>query len=325
MMRALGFITAACGVSASLSEQGASSAVIAALWINILAWPVLAWRISDHSSQPLRAEYWNLLIDTSMAGFWVAVTGFDLLPTAMLVALMMMDRVIAGGWPLALRALGIMVAGAAAGWVLAGFPFNPRTSFSTMLWCMPFFVAYPLAIGTVAWYLAERVRRRRRELEQDSRIDPQTGLATRKQWEALVIAEVRRYRRYGTVASLMMVDIDHFKQINDAAGHLLGDQVIRDVAGCMLASLRGADTAGRFGGDEFGVLLPGTGRDAALDVARRMSLIVSTQVRGGLRPVTLSIGVAQIGPGLEEMESWLAAADEALYRAKAAGRNAVSN
>jgi len=333
-MRGLGFVTAACAVAASLGEQQQPAVLILLLWINVLGWPMLAWRMVELSPQPLRAEYRNLLIDTAMAGFWAALTGFDLLPSAMLLSLMMMDRLIAGGWSLALRALVVMLGGALLGWVVAGFPFHPRTSFRTMLWCMPFFCLYPLAIGAVAWHLAERVRKRKRELEMDSRIDPQTGLATRKQWQALVAAEVRRYHRYGTVASLLMVDIDHFKQINDASGHLLGDQVIRDVAACMLSSLRGADSAGRFGGDEFGVLLPGTAREAALDVARRLARDVEARVRVEGRPVSLSVGVAQLGPGVigrrkveaeVGVEAWLAAADEALYRAKAAGRNCVSD
>ena len=135
---------------------------------------------------------------------------------------------------------------------------------------------------------------------------------------------MRRFRRYGTVASLLMVDIDHFKQINDAAGHLVGDQVIRQVAACLTDTLRGSDAAGRFGGDEFGVLLPGTAREAAMDVARRLGQLVRERVRNLGRPVTLSIGVAEIGPGLEEFESWTAAADAALYRAKAAGRDQAS-
>ncbi|WP_240626118.1 sensor domain-containing diguanylate cyclase [Pseudoxanthomonas sp. SGT-18] len=323
LMRALGFVAGAFGVASALAGQGHPAWVLAVVWLNAVCWPLLAWRLVDVSLQPLRTEYRSLLVDTGMAGFWMAMTGFDLVPTAMMLAMMMMDRLIAGGWGLALRAFATMAAAALLTWIARGFPFHPHTSFRTMLWCMPFFVLYPLAIGAVAWRLTEHVRVRKRELEQDSRIDPQTGLATRRQWQAQVAAEVRRYRRYGTVASLMMVDIDHFKQVNDAAGHLAGDEVIRKVAACVLDSLRGGDAAGRFGGDEFGVLLPGTAREAALDLARRLADAVRACVLGGGRPVTLSIGVAQIGPGLDDFEAWTGAADAALYRAKLAGRDCV--
>lgn len=323
LMRGLGFFAAAFGIASSLVDQGASGWLLLVVGINAVAWPLLAWQLSETSNQPLRTTYRLLLVDTAIAGFWSAVTGFDLLPSAMLMAMMMMDRLIAGGWRLALRALAAMLAAALVGWSLAGFPFHPQTTFRTMLWCMPFFVLYPLAIGAVAWHLTERVRARKRELEQDSRIDPQTGLASRRQWQAQVIAEVRRYRRHGTVASLLMLDIDHFKRINDAEGHLAGDEVIRKVANCVLQGLRGGDSAGRFGGDEFGVLLPGTAREAALDLARRLGQAVRDCVFGAGQPVTLSIGVAEIGPGLDGFESWTGAADAALYRAKMAGRNCV--
>jgi diguanylate cyclase len=323
LMRGLGFVTSACGVCAAMVEQQQAGIVLVVFWINIVVWPLLAWRLMEASPQPLRAEYRNLVIDTAMAGFWSAVIGFDVLPTVMLASMMMMDRMIAGGGGLAARAMGTFLLGAVLGWSVSGFPLHPRTSFNTLLWCLPFLTLYPLGIGTMAWLLAERVRKRKRELEQDSRIDPHTGLTTRKQWQSHVAMEVRRYQRYGTVASLMMIDIDHFKQINDQSGHLLGDQVIRQVAETLLASLRGADTAGRFGGDEFCVLLPGTAREAALDVAGRVSSLVQQRVRGAERPVTLSIGVAEIGPGRDDTESWIAAADEALYRAKAAGRACV--
>ncbi|KAF1700428.1 sensor domain-containing diguanylate cyclase [Pseudoxanthomonas suwonensis] len=322
-MRAIGFVVAALGIVSSLDGQGAPAWVLALLAVNTVAWPAFAWWRGESTLQPLRTAYRLLLVDTAIAGFWMAMMGFDLLPCAMLLAVMLLDRLIAGGWSLAGRALLTTLAGAVVGWVVAGFPFHPETTFRTMLWCMPFFLLYPLGTGTVAWRLTEQVRMRKRELEQDSRIDPQTGLNTRRQWQAQVVAEVRRYRRHGTVASLMMLDIDHFKQINDAEGHLAGDEVIRRVAACVLDNLRGGDAAGRFGGDEFGVLLPGTAREAALDVARRLAQAVRECVMSAGRPVTLSIGVAEIGPGLDEFESWTGAADAALYRAKLAGRNCV--
>ncbi|KAF1691725.1 hypothetical protein CSC64_08125 [Pseudoxanthomonas koreensis] len=155
-------------------------------------------------------------------------------------------------------------------------------------------------------------------------IDAETGLATRQQWLALVAGQMRRFERYGAASSLLMIDIDGFKRVNDSQGHVAGDQVIREVSAQLLAGLRSADAAGRYGGDEFGVLLPGTERQAAQEVAERLRQRVAAQVAAAGIPVTVSIGVAEIEDGMFTPEDWTAAADEALYRAKAAGRNRVS-
>jgi diguanylate cyclase len=323
MMRALGFCTGMLGVAAALNGQGAAATTLLLLFLTCLGWPVLAWRLSSVAGNPLDAEFRNLTIDTGLAGFWIAIAQFDLLPSALLAAVMAMDRTVAGGWALTLRSMAAMAGVALVTTAFNGFAFQPQTQFSTMLWCMPFLTLYLLAIGASTRLFADRVRAQKRLLEQGSRIDAQTGLATRPQWLALVAAELRRFHRYAAVSSLLMVDIDHFKRINDGAGHLAGDQVIGEVCVILRAELRSADTAGRYGGDEFGVLLPGTDREAAMEVAERLRRAVATQVSVDGVPVTLSIGLAQLAPGMEAIEDWTGAADDALYRAKDAGRDCV--
>ena len=323
VMRALGFYTGMLGIGAALQGQGAAATTVLLLGFTCLGWPVLAWRISQAASDPVKAEFRNLSIDTGLAGFWIAMAQFDLLPSALLAAVMAMDRTVAGGWALTRRSMGVMAGVALVTWAFNGFAFQPRTQFDTMLWCMPFLVLYLLAIGASTRMFADKVRAQKRVLEQGSRIDAQTGLATRPQWMALVAAELRRFQRYGAVSSLLMVDIDRFKQINDSAGHLVGDQVIHEVCGLLRAGLRSADTAGRYGGDEFGVLLPGTEREAAMEVAERLRRSVAARVAVAGVPVTLSIGLAELRPGMETIEDWTGAADEALYRAKEAGRDCV--
>jgi diguanylate cyclase len=322
-MRALGFYAGMLGIGSALHGQGASAPTLLLLAFSCLGWPVLAWRLSNASADPLKAEYRNLTIDTGLAGFWIAIAQFDLLPSALLVAVMAMDRTVAGGWALTRRSMTVMAGVALVTSALNGFAFQPHTQFSTMLWSMPFLVLYLLAIGASTRMFADKVRAQKRALEHGSRIDSQTGLATRPQWMTQVAAELRRFHRYGAVSSLLMVDIDRFKRINDGAGHLAGDQVIGEVSVLLRDSLRSVDTAGRYGGDEFGVLLPGTDREAALEVAERLRQAVSAQVAVGGMPVSLSIGVAELAPGMESIEDWTGAADEALYRAKAAGRDCV--
>jgi len=324
-MRLLGTVTSVMGVGASLHAHGAS-----ALWWPLvvftgLGWPWLAWRISRNSAAPVESEFRNLAIDAGVAGFWIAIMRFDLLPSALLVSVMTMDRTVAGGWPLARRSMLAMASVCLVVAALNGFAFQPYTEFATMLWCMPFLMLYLLAIGVSARMFADKVRAQKRVLENVVRIDAETGLATRQQWLAMVGEQLRRFQRYGAVSSLLMIDIDQFKRVNDSQGHVAGDQVIRQVSAQLHGGLRSVDAAGRYGGDEFGVLLPGTDGRAALEVAERLRQRVAAQVVAGDEPVTVSIGVAELRAGMDGIEDWTGAADEALYRAKAAGRNRVDS
>ena len=322
-MRALGMYTGMLGIGAALHGQGAPAGTLLMLALSCLGWPILAWRLSSASVDPLRAEYRNLAIDTGLAGFWIAVARFDLLPSALFVAVMAMDRTVAGGWSLTRRSMALMAAVALVTAAFNGFAFEPRTRFTTMLWCMPFLVLYLLAIGASSRMFSDKVRAQKRELVEGSRIDAQTGLATRPQWLLQVAAEMRRFDRYGAVSSLLMVDIDRFKRINDSTGHLAGDQVIQQVSRVLREGLRSADTAGRYGGDEFGVLLPGTGREAAMEVAERLRTAVCGGVSVAGEAVTLSIGVAERRPDTPDCQALMNLADRSMYQAKGLGRNQV--
>jgi diguanylate cyclase (GGDEF)-like protein len=123
----------------------------------------------------------------------------------------------------------------------------------------------------------------------------------------------------------MMLDIDHFKSINDRHGHLIGDEVIQNVAALLHAALREQDIPGRYGGDEFGVLLPDTDLAGAAAIAERIRSQIAAadmQSAAGVR-CGVSIGIALAdGPG-DDVRQWIARADRALYRAKAQGRNRI--
>jgi diguanylate cyclase (GGDEF)-like protein len=163
--------------------------------------------------------------------------------------------------------------------------------------------------------------------------DPLTGVNNRRYVERRLLEEIGRSRRQNHVLSCMYIDIDHFKRINDSVGHQAGDEVLRDVAGRIKAELRMSDALGRFGGEEFVVLLIDTGRQDALRVAERIRLGVVEQPitlsNGAKLDVTVSIGVAALTPplGQEPIETtaqhFVARADQALYQAKQGGRNRV--
>ena len=322
-MRLLGSTTGALGLGAALHGHGVLQPWWPLLAFTVLGWPLLAWRLAAASTDPVRTEFRNLTLDAGLAGFWIAIARFDLLPAVMLAAVMAMDRTVAGGWVLARNSMLAMIGVALATAALNGFAFEPRTRFATMLWCMPFLVLYLLAVGISARVFSDRVHARNRVLQKSSRIDAATGLANRRQLLAMAAVALKRFHRHGEMSSLLMIDIDAFKQINDGHGHLAGDRVIGEVALLLQGGLRGQDVAGRYGGDEFGVLLVGAGREAALEVAERLRERVAQRVRVQDQVVTLSIGMSELAPGMHAIEDWAEAADAALYRAKAAGRNCV--
>jgi len=161
-------------------------------------------------------------------------------------------------------------------------------------------------------------------LEQLAITDGMTGLFNRRHFEGLAHAEWARFQRYGRPLSVLMIDIDKFKTINDRFGHDAGDQVIKAIAATCNATKRQTDVVARVGGEEFVLLLPETDESAAEIVAERLrkSIEDNIHVIAG-EPVTISIGIAGAALSMPAFEIMLKRADEALYEAKRTGRNRV--
>jgi diguanylate cyclase (GGDEF)-like protein len=157
-----------------------------------------------------------------------------------------------------------------------------------------------------------------RRLERLTLEDALTGLANRRAWDEALRREVERARRAQTPLTLLLCDLDHFKQINDRHGHPAGDQVLKGVAGLLSGRVRTGDLVARLGGDEFAVLCPDTDLDGALELARDVAQRARELRSAGesSQLVTLSIGVAQLAPDDLDPEALVAAADQQLYRAK---------
>ncbi|HEX8070816.1 MAG TPA: diguanylate cyclase [Pyrinomonadaceae bacterium] len=150
-----------------------------------------------------------------------------------------------------------------------------------------------------------------------------TGLANRRRFRTALGNELERWRRYRTPCALLLVDIDHMKQINDAHGHSAGDVAIRHVAGALASLSRDNDTAARLGGEEFALLLAGATEASALAAAERLRQSVAGASVELVGAVTVSIGVAACPAHAANERALYATSDAALYRAKAAGRNCV--
>ena len=168
-----------------------------------------------------------------------------------------------------------------------------------------------------------QLRQSRERLEQLSTTDSLTQLANRKHIMERLTAHLERFRRNGTSFSVMLVDADHFKRINDSNGHVVGDKVLRRLGETFQRLLRTVDVAGRYGGEEFLIVLDETRGAEALQTAERIRLAIESSevnIAGFTIRFTVSIGVAEIAPG-EDEDQLIARADAALYRAKREGRN----
>jgi diguanylate cyclase (GGDEF)-like protein/PAS domain S-box-containing protein len=164
------------------------------------------------------------------------------------------------------------------------------------------------------------------ELSYSLTHDSLTGLNSRGSLDATIIKEVERAGRYGRPLSMLMVDIDHFKKVNDEHGHQNGDLVLREVGKILINSIRGCDTPGRFGGEEFVVVLPELDVTAASRMAERIRSNIEVHpfsIKDGQIPITVSIGVGVLSEDTKTSDGLVKGADDAMYKAKQAGRNCV--
>ncbi|MBT2339872.1 MULTISPECIES: sensor domain-containing diguanylate cyclase [Pseudomonas] len=165
------------------------------------------------------------------------------------------------------------------------------------------------------------------QLQQLSSIDRLTGLYNRGHWEESLKTAYARHLRYGNELSLVMFDIDHFKRVNDTYGHQAGDKVIEQVARVLREHARDSDVAGRYGGEEFGVVLSDTDKAGAEVFAERLrKAIEALEVLHGDQSIrfTISLGVADLNQPSNSHADLIAWSDQALYRSKEGGRNRVT-
>ena len=186
-----------------------------------------------------------------------------------------------------------------------------------------------LAVAGVPTVLLARRFIMHAQLLAQTRIDTKTGLLNASTWELEAEAEIARSVRMRIPMAVALVDIDHFKVVNDTYGHLVGDKALRAVTDALRSQLRGYDRAGRFGGEEFVVLLPQAREQDALNVAERLRAHIAglsipvddEDESAGCVRLTISVGVASLDGESRELTDLLAAADAALYHAKETGRN----
>lgn len=296
------------------------------LWaFSILLWPHVAYLLARYSTDPFRAEKRNLLMDSAIAAMMVPLMQFNLLPSVVLVALTLADNFSTGIRRLWLHALPVASgAGLVATLLLQPVPVL-ESSLRVVLFTLPVLILHTLAVSVASYRLIRTVSQQNRQLEMLRRMDAHSGLYARGHWQEQADTLLQRHHASGEPACMLMIDIDHFKRINDTHGHTAGDEVIGAVAQAIRHCVRAQDCAGRYGGDEFAVVCGNTLPQEAMAIAQRIRQGIEVLRLPALEQLrlTTSIGLAPAKQRHRVLRDWMNDADMALYRAKEAGRNQV--
>lgn len=340
---AMGFVI----LATYMMGKGYGAPIWAALLLQSTIYPhLLRWRLR-HASHPIRAEFGNFLIDTFVAGLWAGGLGYPLWIAFTLLACSVVTITLYGGVRGAVWACALFLLGGGALFALVGPEPWPPTDTLTTLLCIVGLLVF-LVLSTNTAFLRNRKLQETRaalrqneqalhqkiaeidalqaQLHEQANRDPLTGLYNRRYLDGTLERELARCKREGHPLSLMLLDIDHFKSINDTYGHQAGDEVLRRLADLLAHQARAGDVACRYGGEEFLLLLPNMPLAAALERAERWrrSFADGEMAFGELRlRATLSVGIAAYPGHGTEAARLIRQADEALYRAKARGRNRI--
>lgn len=305
----------------------ASQPIAGGWWLFLVGWsfvwPHLAWQLASKAIDPLSREIYNLKADAILAGVWVGVMGVNVLPSTALLMMMCMNLMGAGGLRLFIAGMVLMVVSCLVTLQLTGITVAFRSAPLEWWFSLPVIVIYPLLFAWVSYQTATKLAEHKRRLQVMSMRDGMTGVYNRRHWEILLRNEFDNCRRYHRDATLLIIDIDHFKSINDTWGHDVGDEAIIALTRQLQMTLRGSDVIGRFGGDEFAVIMCGTPADNAIAAMLRVHERLNA-LRLPCAPqviLRISVGVAPLTTQIGHYREWLKSADMALYKAKNAGRN----
>lgn len=313
-------------VAAAMYPLQPSNWVWVLMLLNGFVWPHVAFQLSRRAAQPYHAERRNLLYDSIFGGFWAGAIGMNPLPAVSILAMMSMNNMATGGLPLFWRGCIAQVSGILIAYLVLSPTLVAVSTPLQIYAALPVFCAYPLGVGLICYRLAMKLSEHKHALGKLSRTDSLTGLLNHGAWKDLLQIEFGTCQALSRSTTIALIDIDHFKDINDTHGHIVGDDVLKQLSVELMKNLRETDLAGRYGGDEFCVILPNTQLSQATEILERLRVIVSNyhDSRIPSLSMSLSIGIATYSAHLTDAGMWLNEADKALYAAKTTGRNKIN-
>lgn len=345
--RTWGFLALGVVIGMHIAQQEVAWHMWAWLFATYLLYPQLAWLVARRSTQPLPQELWHMRLDALLCGTWAAVVHFPLLIAFTLFITVVINLTLFRGPRGLIEAsaswgLGAVVVGTVWGWRI-----QPNTDWAVTWTTLTMLSLFLLATAVDNQQRSMKLHATRmklraseqslqRQLEETSVLQSQlkeqalrdslTGLFNRYRLTEVLNREIERCKRSRQALSLVLIDIDHFKSINDRWGHQTGDEVLRQVAQRLMGNIRAGDWCFRYGGEEFLLILPGADRTAAwhkADMLRQSFAMLS--LRSGDHDVVVSIsaGLSTYPDQGVDMDALIGNADQALYQAKRQGRNRV--
>jgi diguanylate cyclase (GGDEF)-like protein len=354
-LRVGGSVMALLILASHLQGQRPGVSVWVLLALHFLVYPQLVHARAVRAANPVRAGLHNFLLDAVLLGLWAAGLGYPLWISFTLLMCNLVSVMLYHGLRGTLVAAALFL-GPGLAWLRLGhIPLQPDTSGLTTALSAAGLALFLLLVSRLNFQRTLKLRDTREALrhgeqalqaandalqrqideirllqarlsEQANR-DPLTGLYNRRYLDSTLERELARCQREGQPLSLMLIDIDHFKRINDTWGHPAGDEVLRQLADLLAAHARLGDVACRYGGEEFLLVLPGMPLSVAQERAERwrQDFAAVTILFGELSiRATLSVGIAGYPGGGTSAPALIRAADQALYRAKSEGRNRVA-
>ena len=321
--RIIGLAFASIAISFVLTKSDTSPIVWALLVFWGLAWPHLAYQLTKKSKKPLKTELNIIFIDAFMVGFWVPIMSFSLIPSLGILCMHLLSITSVLGIKKAAIGLATELLGILVAVMIFGFSPNFEIDIYSLIASSPMLFIYPLLVGYTTYMVSTRLAAKQNTLKQLSRTDSLTGLNNRMHWEEQLANSFKMIKRNNSKACIVFIDVDHFKSFNDCFGHIVGDEVLQKISHLLLDCIRETDICGRYGGEEFCILMPDTDKNSAEKLSERIRLHIANSKFHDQHQITgtISLGIAEISPEMESYSDWLNSADKALYQAKNQGRN----
>lgn len=297
------------------------------IWLGLifwcLLWPHIAYYLAINSKFPAKREVTHLYVDAFIMGIWIPLMSFNFIPSIAILSMHILSIITILGLTSAIIGFIIECLGILVSALIFDFNFNIESEMNQVFACIPVLIFYPLIVGFTSHKLSLKVADKQAKLVSLSRIDGLTGLNNRRYWESQLDRSFKLHKRDESNTSVIFIDVDHFKKINDQYGHIVGDEVLQKISFLIEETARETDICGRYGGEEFCILLPKTGKLEAEILAERLrEKVANTGLHSKLDiKGSISLGVCQLSGDMSSYSEWLTIADNALYKAKSNGRN----